>query len=164
MPEHNTETDAGGRAEDHDQGDELEIVQAHLRVRITECLERCDLPALQMNEAREHDVQQERHDREKQRRHDRRVRRELRELVLDDARGYLAIATDRARSAVRPEQPVQRLGHRRLRCVGLKLERDVVERPVHLKRGGHDVIVHPQDAEALGVGDEVARCRIDVFR
>ena len=156
MPQQVAQAEPERAASEEDDAHELDEVERDLAVAIADRLQRRDLPTLERERAREDDVDEERGDREEDGGCDDRVRRELQELAFEHVVRDLAIAAAGRYDAVGREQPLQVGDHVRLGGAGLEREDDVVEAPLHAKRGRDGRAVHPEDPEARRVVDERA--------
>ncbi|HVY41356.1 MAG TPA: hypothetical protein VHM31_25655 [Polyangia bacterium] len=143
--------DAQQRARHQHQRHQGQIVTPHLRVRVTQRLQRRDLSALEGHQAGQHDVDQEGGHAQEDDRHHAGQRPQLAQLAGQDSIRRLMLAAHGADAAVRGQQPIE--GRQRLRRGGTRLQphADVVERPLQLERGGDDRSVHPEHRVALGI-------------
>jgi hypothetical protein len=136
-------------------------VHEDLAVVVAERLERRDLTALELHEAREHDVEQERRDQQEERRELRRHVLELPELLGEEVVRELSIATVRAEPAVATEHLVDAVDDGSLVGSGHDREHRLVEGALHVERRLRGVAAHPDHRAFLRVHRDLARAEHD---
>ncbi len=165
LAEPRADSDADERADRHDDDDLQQVMRGDRAVAVAKRLQCRDLLALRPHQARDHHVQQERGHAQEDGGNDVADRAVLRELGGDDALGGLFRPAVRARASPRCEQPVQFRDHVRLARARLQLQRDAVERALHVHRASQHVPTQPEHAEQARVREDVrARDLVDELR
>jgi hypothetical protein len=123
--------------------------------RGTECLEHPHLLALGGDDARQHDVEQERRHTQEDERGNARKGARLPDLLRQVPVGELLVPTVSAKRSVALEQPVELRNDGRLRRAGGEQERCLVPGTLHPERGRRGLLLDPEDAVAPVVRDEI---------
>ena len=136
----------------HDEQHQLQVVAGDLPVGVAHRLQRGDLLALRRHQARHHHVEQKgRHRQEDHRQHGAQHPLLLDLVVEHRVRGLLCTAV-RLAPAVAGQQRTHLLRGRALAGPWRELDRQVVDRPLHVVRSGQRVVIDPEDAETAQVG------------
>ena len=135
-------------------------MHADLPRRIAERLHLRDLLALEADDPRQHRIHHEGGDAEKNQRIGKRQRVEHPQLVIEPLGRCLFLAGICTTRAVGGENTIHLFDHRLGRRPGRQIDADIVESTVEIVSHGQSAIVHPNDTEALMVGQRFARPRL----
>ena len=134
----------------------LQVVPPDRQVAVSKCLQRGDLGPLQRQRTRERDIQDEGRDQEEDERQHEAEALKLGQLVLDRPVGQLEGPWNRAQAAIRFEHAVEPCNRLVRGEAGAQSQHDVIESAFHVERRAKRLTVHPEDAEPLVVGNELA--------
>jgi hypothetical protein len=156
-PEAGAGRDPEEPSEDGDHQRPLDVVPADRGIRIAERFERRDLDALHGERARHRHVQQERRDAEEDRGDQEAEGLEPVDLAAEHPVRGLQPAGHGPQPAPGLEQPVEAGHDFVLGGARHHPEGEVVESALHVESGGQGTPLHPGDAVAPVVGEELAR-------
>ena len=143
-------------ADEANQADDEAVMRRHLRRAVAKGLENGDLVALHADQALEHHIEEEGGDGEENGREHPGQVRQLVEFLVQHAVRYLLHAIRRAGGAIAGEEAVDS-GDDRLRVrTGGKAESGLVERALHVERGGKRPLRQPQHGVAQIIREHCA--------